>query len=101
MDKFPQATDVNEAQVPEKSCSLAFAGADDIVIVGLVVWATKVYHTSLRFAVPHPMEGIFVYVAPPSDPSVLTQASPEVNEMAPLHRSFAGAGSVIQMSKKS
>jgi len=100
MDKFPQATDVNEPQLPEKSCNLAFAGADDIVIVGLGVWATNVYHTSFRFGTPHPIEGILVYVAPPSDPSVLTHASPEVNEIAPIQSSLAGAGSVMQISKK-
>jgi hypothetical protein len=97
MEPFPQATGVSAAQVPEKSCNLGLAGAEDKVMVGLVVWATKLYQTSFLEATPQPMVGIAVYVAPANVPIVFTQVPEEVNAIAPAHRSLAGAGSVTHI----
>ena len=60
MDAFPQATDVRDAQVPEKSWRRTLAGAEDTVMVGFVVAATKLYHTSFLEATPQPIVGITV-----------------------------------------
>ena len=72
-------------------------GAELSVIVGLLVLATKVYHTSFLFPEEEPQAPVTdVYVAPVKSPAVLTQVDDEVNEVALQTSSFAGG--VIHMS---
>lgn len=93
----------NVPQVPDNNWICGFVKPAPIllkVIVGFVVCAVKLYHTSY-VGVPQPVgAGI------PEDnveaitvPAVLTQVCPEVKETAPVQPSFAGAGSVIQILK--
>jgi hypothetical protein len=49
----------------------------DNVIVGLVLFATKLYHLSFLFAAPHAFTNA-VYVAPTNVPAVLKQPGAEV-----------------------
>ena len=87
----PQVMDVKVPQVPEKSCKRGFVGAEDKAIVAFVDVAVKLYQTSLRLAVPHPIDEIVVYVAPTRIPAVLTQDALCIIDIAPEQRSFAGA----------
>jgi len=93
----------SEPQLPDNTWMCGFANPTPRllkVIVGFVVCAVKLYHTSY-VGVPQPVgAGI------PEDsveaitvPAVLTQVSPEVKETAPAQSSLAGAGSVIHILK--
>jgi len=95
----PQATDVNEPQVPEKSCIRGLAGDAERVIVVFAPTATKLYQTSFLLATPHPIDEREVYDAPTNVPAVFEHAAFDVNEMAPAHSSFAGGVCVIQILK--
>ena len=70
------------------------------VIVGFVVCAVKLYHTSY-VGVPQPVgagipeDSVEAITVPP----VLTQVCPEVKETAPAQSSLAGTGSVMQILK--
>ena len=65
--------------------------------VGLVVWATRVYHTSFTTApAQSPVIATPVRVAPYMVPVEFTQLVDEGKATALPQRSFAGAGSVTQ-----
>ena len=87
------ASDVNDAHVPENSCERLRPAVPDVcatVIVGVVLLATKRYHTSAT-AVPHPGRPVpAVYVAAVSVPAVTRHACPGVSNVALPQRLFAG-----------
>src|SRR5215204_1294368 len=75
------------------------AGAEDNVIVVFALYATKLYHTSFRFATPQPMDAIVEGDAPTNVPEVLEQAALDVKLIAPVHSSLAGGVCVTQIVK--
>ena len=98
MDELPQATDVSEAQLPEKSCRRTCDGAEDTVIVSMDDWATKEYHTSFLLVAPQPVSG-GVYVDAVNVPPVLIHAAEDVSAIAPLQRLFAGCAKLADEIK--
>jgi hypothetical protein len=68
-------------------------------IVGSVLCATKVYHTSEEVALMQKALMPDVAVAPYSVPPVLEQLVPETSVAAFEQSSFDGTGSVTQMLK--
>jgi len=70
------------------------------VIVGFVVWATNLYHTSKVARPPEQSNGLIVVavnVDPPILPPVLTQVVAEVRRTELPQRLLAADGSVIQI----
>ena len=94
-----QANDVSDAQDPENNCMRGLAGVEDNVIVVFELFATKLYHTSFRFAVPQPIVAIIEGEAPTNVPEVLEQAALDVKLIAPVHSSLAGGVCVTQILK--
>ena len=94
MEVLPQATEVNEPQVPESNCTRICEGADEIVIVSIEDCATNVYHTSYLSEAPQPIvapgNAVGFHVAFTLVPAVLTHDVLEVNVMAAEHSLLLG-----------
>ena len=92
MVEFPHAKEVNEPQLPERSCMRMFAGADETLTVCEDDCATKVYHTSYLSEAPQPGVGNVAgfHVAFTLVPAVFTQLVDEVRVIAAEHSSLPG-----------
>ena len=105
MEVVPQVTAVKvPPHVPLLLAINSMAGFVKLIpillrlIVGLVVCATNLYHTSYTgVTAQSPLIVTAVRVAPYMVPVVLLQAVADINVGAPAHKSFAGTGSSTQI----
>jgi len=96
--ELPQAREVNEPQLPERSCTRIFEGAEESVMVCEVACATKVYHTSYLSDAPQPGLGKLdgFHVALTFVPAVLIHVADDVSAIAPEHSLFAGCAKELK-----
>lgn len=103
IDVVPQETELRPAQVPDNNCKrgvLIALPTELKVIVGVVLCATNLYHTSYTTG---PVQGAMAtteLLARNILPVVFVQLTPDVNSTEPAQSSFAGGvGCVTQISK--
>jgi len=91
-EALPQERAARPPQPPENTVNrgLVIPVKTVRVMVGSVVCAVNLYHTSFLLPVPQASGEIVVYVvAPVMAPAVFVQTADEVSVTAPEHRSFA------------
>lgn len=104
MEVVPQNKGVKLAQPPDNSCIAGLVKPAPMplsVIVGLVVWATNLYHISY-ITVPAQSGATIVgaeLVAAYTSSVVFTHVVAEVSVIAPEQALLAGAASVTHISK--
>ena len=93
MDVVPQKIELRPAQVPDNNCKrgvLISLPTELNVIVGVVLCATNLYHTSYTTGPVQGAMAIAELLARNILPVVLVQLTPDVNKVEPAQSSLAG-----------
>jgi hypothetical protein len=101
IDVVPQKRELRPAQVPDNNCKrgvLISLPTELKLIVGVVLCATNLYHTSYTTGPVQGAMAVAELLARNMLPAVFVQVTPDVNNVEPAQSSFAGGdGCVTQI----